>query len=127
MTAESSIKAAIRLALGSIKGVAIFNNPQGVGKNPAGQVVKFGVCNPGGSDLIGWTPRVVTPDMVGQQVAIFTAIEVKNETRKPTLEQERFIRNVLAAGGIAGVVRSPDEAVALVTAAGSAPASARVA
>lgn len=66
----------------------------------------------GSSDTVGWTSVVVTPEMVGKVVAIFTAIEVKDAT-KPTEDQTRFINNVRAAGGIAGVAHSPDEATAI--------------
>jgi hypothetical protein len=35
---------------------------------------------PGMSDLIGWTKIQVTPDMVGKEIAMFTAVEVKTES-----------------------------------------------
>src|SRR5271167_4918556 len=38
--------------------------------------IQFGLA-PGSSDLIGWRSVVVTAEMVGQRVAIFTGIEVK--------------------------------------------------
>lgn len=56
----------------------------------------------GGSDLIGWTPVTITQAMVGERIAVFTAVEVKDGT-KATDEQEAFIAAVLAAGGYAGV------------------------
>lgn len=59
----------------------------------------------GGSDLIGWTQH----DGLG----IFTALEVKTETGRIRPEQQVFIDQVRAAGGIAGIVRSEDEAVEL--------------
>lgn len=55
----------------------------------------------GVSDLIGWR---------GGQ---FVAIEGKFGRRQPTEEQAAFIALVLEHGGIAGVVRSVDEARAL--------------
>lgn len=51
----------------------------------------------GWPDLCGWTTKVITPDMVGQKVAIFTAVEVK-VTGKLSKEQRAF-RNVLTAMG----------------------------
>jgi len=59
----------------------------------------------GGSDLIGWTPTVISADMVGRTVAIFTAVEVKAGA-KATKEQLAFISAVQGAGGLAGVART---------------------
>jgi len=60
----------------------------------------------GASDLIGWTPVVITPEMVGQTVAVFTAGEAKPATGgKASEDQEKFIAAVRRDGGIAGVVR----------------------
>ena len=45
----------------------------------------------GTPDLIGWTTREITPDMVGMRIAIFTGIEMKTGTVPVTPEQKRFI------------------------------------
>ena len=63
-----------------------------------------GLCK-GSSDLIGWTPVVVTPDMVGKTVAVFTAIEGKTKGVRTTLEQSSFLTAVTDAGGIGSVLR----------------------
>lgn len=68
----------------------------------------------GGSDLIGWTTVTVTPKMVGQSVAVFTAIELKTGRQKATVEQARFVAAVRSAGGIAGKARSVEEAEGLI-------------
>ena len=52
--------------------------------------------------------------MVGQRVAVFTSIEVKTRTGKLRPEQEQWMKVVRAAGGIAGVARSVEDAEALV-------------
>ena len=70
--------------------------------------------NPGGGDLLGWRTVEVTPEMVGQQLAVFTSIEVKTRTGKLRPEQEQWLKVVRAAGGIAGVARSVEDAEALV-------------
>ena len=75
--------------------------------------LKAGLCT-GSSDLIGWTTKIITSDMVGAKVAIFTALEIKTATGKPTKEQVNFISQVLVNGGIAGVARSGDEAIEIV-------------
>lgn len=59
----------------------------------------------GSSDLIGWTTKLVTQDMVGKKIAVFTAYEVKTKNLKSTPEQEAFINIVNDSGGIAKVIR----------------------
>lgn len=110
---EAAIQQKIRLAL-SDAGVVAFRNNVGAYQDPkTGRPIRYGVCNPGGSDLLGWTPITITPDMVGTRVAVFTAIECKTASGKPTHHQLNFITQVLRAGGFAGIARSPAEAVAL--------------
>jgi hypothetical protein len=48
--------------------------------------------------------------MVGQKIAVFTAIEVKTPTGKVSEVQENFISLVKKHGGIAAVVRTIDDA-----------------
>lgn len=74
--------------------------------------IKYGLVE-GGSDLIGWRTVTITPDMIGRRVSIFLALEVKTPTGKPTPEQENFIQAVRRAGGLAGVVRSADDAIGI--------------
>lgn len=62
-----------------------------------------GLCT-GSSDLIGWTTVTITPDMVGQQIAVFTAVEAKKSaTAKRSPEQVNFIEVVKKSGGFAGI------------------------
>lgn len=70
----------------------------------------------GFSDLFGMTPMVITQEMVGQTVAVFTALEVKDKA-KPTDEQSNFIKAVNNNGGIGAVVRSIADALGYVQAA----------
>lgn len=70
-----------------------------------------GLCK-GSSDIIGWMSVLITPGMVGKKTAVFLALEVKKNT-KATSEQLNFVDRVRAAGGIAGIVHSEDEAKAL--------------
>lgn len=111
---ESNIQQEVRLAL-SVGGVVTFRNNSGAYEDDRGRWVKYGVGNPGGSDLIGFKQTVITPDMVGQKVAIFVAIEVKTATGRVTEAQQNFIDQVNKAGGIAGIVRSKEDAIALLT------------
>lgn len=103
---ESAIQQAIRLL--SRGPIRLFRNNTGALKDQGGRLVRYGLCT-GSSDLIGWRTITITPDMVGTTVAQFVAIEVKDRG-KPTPEQEAFIATVQAAGGIAGIARSTDDA-----------------
>jgi len=111
---EGAIQQHIRLAL-SDAGAVMFRNQVGATHTPDGRLIRYGVCNPGGSDLIGFKSVEITPDMVGRKVAVFTAVEVKTPTGKPTADQLHFITTVLRAGGFAGIARSPDEAVEILS------------
>ena len=59
----------------------------------------------GSADLIGWTKIQITPNMVGREVAVFTAVEAKTENVRATKEQTAFINTVNQAGGIAMIAR----------------------
>lgn len=109
---ETAALQEIRLALGLLPGLRLFRNNVGVLRDREGRAVRFGL-HPGSSDLIGWRTVTVTPDMIGQRVAVFTALEVKapGGTHKVTAEQRQFLDIVEAAGGIAGVARSPSQAL----------------
>lgn len=64
----------------------------------------------GGSDLIGWQSRTITLADVGATWAVFTALEGKQGRDSLSAEQAAFLAAVRAAGGIAGEVRSTDDA-----------------
>jgi len=98
----------------------MFRNNCGMHYNETGAPVCYGVAGKphakaetlGGSDSIGWTSVVVTPDMVGKRVAIFTAHELKSDERKKSKSlaaQENFIRRVIMHGGYAGFVIRPED------------------
>lgn len=84
---------------------AVYNNRQVI-TDP--RPISFGLCV-GSSDLIGWTEIIVTKDMIGQKIAIFTALEVKNLSGKATKEQINFIKQVRKSGGIGEILRWVDE------------------
>jgi len=77
-----------------------------------GSRIQFGLCV-GSSDLIGWKPVVITPEMVGNRMAQFLAAEIKTSTGRATDDQKNFIQQVCKAGGAAGVLRSVDDTTAL--------------
>lgn len=61
---------------------------------------------PGSADLIGWTRITITPDMVGQTVAIFTSAEIKSARGRATEGQLAWADAVAGAGGLSGIVRT---------------------
>lgn len=73
--------------------------------------VKYGICNPGGSDLLGFKVVKITQDMVGSDFAQFMVIETKDHKGKPTKEQLNFISMVINKGGLAGIARSIEDAL----------------
>lgn len=111
---ETDILQTIRLAVGSRYDCRIWRNNTGAFKDERGRLVQFGLC-PGSSDLIGYRSVEITPDMVGKRVAVFAALEVKTPTGKATPAQLAFLDKVKADGAIGGIVRSSDEAIALIT------------
>ena len=68
-----------------------------------------GLCE-GSSDLIGWRSLIITPEMVGERIAVFAALEVKSKTGRATAGQKNFCERVIEAGGLAGIVKSLDDA-----------------
>lgn len=109
--AETEIQQRIRLAVGTLPGLRLWRNNSGKLPDPrTGRWVQFGVASPGGSDLIGYKSITITPEMVGQKVAVFAAIEIKTPTGRATPAQKHFIDHIRAAGGIAAIVRSVAEA-----------------
>lgn len=93
---ESEIQQLVRLEASRL-GAVVWRNNQGAYKDAKGFFVRYGVCNPGGSDLVGI--------FKGK----FLAIECKAPGKNPTPEQQLFIDMVNKLGGIAGVVRSADD------------------
>jgi len=65
----------------------------------------------GTSDIIGLTSVMITTEMVGTRVGVFTAIEVKKPGENPKPHQKNFLKNMRDRGAIAGVARSPEDAV----------------
>ena len=66
--------------------------------------ITWGLC-PGSSDLIGIRPVVITPEMVGQTIGVFVALEVKKPGGRVTKNQQQFLDHVNDLGGIGVVVR----------------------
>ena len=111
MTNERDIQAEIWQGLSEFS--VLFRNNVGAYKDKTGRFIRFGLIK-GSSDLIGWTRVKITPDMVGQTVAIFTAPECKTAKGKAKPTQIRFVERVLSDGGYAGIVRSLEDALKMI-------------
>jgi hypothetical protein len=108
---ELKIQNDIRLQLGADPAVRLWRNNTGALKDQSGRLVRYGLCQ-GSSDLIGLRQVTITPEMVGQTLAVFTAIEVKDRGRA-TPDQQAFISAVSTLGGFAGVAHSVSDARAI--------------
>lgn len=101
---EKQIMNAIWLTYGARPDMRLMRNNSGMLKDANGRPVKFGLGT-GTSDLIGWRTITITPDMVGREVAVFTAIECKRphypHSSPHVVQQARFLDTVKNAGGIA--------------------------
>jgi hypothetical protein len=111
---EQQIQQHIRIAC-STGATRLFRNNTGTLRDQHGRPVSFGLCK-GSADLIGYRSITITPEMVGQQVAVFASIEVKTPTGRIRPDQREWMETVQAAGGIAGVARSVEDAKALLAA-----------
>lgn len=116
MNKETSIQNAILLALsqagctvwrnetaGAWVGKVIHKDSSGTTTLANARMIKAGLCT-GSSDIIG-----ICPD------GRFLAVEVKAGTGRTTDEQARFIAAVRKTGGVAGVARSPADALLLLS------------
>jgi hypothetical protein len=87
---ESRVQALVRLEAPE-KGVRLWRNNVGVLVDLEGRPVRFGLANDTkalneklkSGDLIGWRKTLITPDMVGTYVAVFTSRECKPEDWMP--------------------------------------------
>jgi len=117
---EHVVQNEIRIALG--RDAVLFRN--NVGTAWTGDVTRLkdgsllirnprplhaGLCK-GSSDLIGWRSITVTPDMVGEKIAVFCAVEVKDGRGRPTKDQVHFINTLVGAGGLGCVAWSVEDA-----------------
>lgn len=96
---ESDLFKEIQVRL-SVLGHRLFRNNVGALKDEKGHWVRYGVCNPGGADGIGWTKD-----------GRFLAVETKSETGRMRPGQQEFIDAVNKAGGVGVVARSVEDAV----------------
>lgn len=116
---EAAAASHIRLDAANIN-VHLWRNNVGVLIDETGRPVRYGLCNESkaenavvkSADFIGITPVIITADMVGQTIGVFTAIETKKSdwkfyaSDKRAVAQKAFHDIVLRLGGFAGFARN---------------------
>ena len=103
-------------------GVVLWRNNVGVAVDITGRPVRYGLANVSkamntmykSGDKIGITRRLITPQMVGTVVGIFTSYEIKEELWKFTgtsreIAQQNWNMIVRANYGIAQFVTRPED------------------
>ena len=119
---ESASASHIRLDAAKLN-IDLWRNTVGALLDLTGRPVRYGLCNENkqqnervkSSDLIGITPVVITQEMVGRVIGVFTAVETKASdwhmipSDKRALAQETFHNIVRKAGGYAGFARNVTE------------------
>lgn len=137
MSTGSNLMHRAMLAIGNMRWVKTFRNNVGLGlmiRHPNPTIreaiikrcmklaqsvggdatrIQFGLMK-GSGDNIGWASRIIQPEDVGTRVAVFLSAEMKDGEGRLEPDQRKWIDNVRAAGGIAGVVRSEEDMIALV-------------
>lgn len=107
-------------------GYRLWRNNSGVLENKDGTPVRYGLGNDSkqlneqikSGDLIGWRPRLVTPDMIGDVIAQFVSIDAKPDgwsfprptnkaAYKRAMAQLRWANMIVAEGGEAGFIIDP--------------------
>ncbi len=107
----------LNTGLGWVGKGKITRLPNGSALIPYARPISIGFALPnakplkGAADLIGWTTRIITQDMVGKKIAQFTSIEVKNSKGGiHSYDQLLWLDNINRSGGISISAKSPEEA-----------------
>ena len=91
----------------SKKGYLCWRNQVGLFKTLDGRTVNIGIK--GSSDLMAIKPTVITPEMVGQTLAVFVAVEVKTATGRQSEPQKKWQKAVEKLGVKYILARSEDD------------------
>lgn len=121
---ESATASHIRLDAAQ-QNVDLWRNNNGAFEDPKneGRWIRYGLCNESkeqskrikSSDYIGITPVLITPNMVGKTLGVFTAIETKPSrwrlvpSDKRGIAQKAFHDIVKKSGGFAGFASTVDQ------------------
>lgn len=124
---EDTIQSHVRLAAAN-QGLQLWRNNVGACEDQTGRLIRYGLANESkavndkikSSDLIGVTPVLITPDMYGRILGVFTALETKRpdwkyrDSDKRAVAQLRFHEIVREVGGFAGFVQSPEDMMRII-------------
>ena len=114
---ENAVTSHVRLAAAQL-GVTLWRNNCGGFYDEQGRFVRYGLgseAKVASSDWVGIRPVLITPEMVGQVLGVFTAVEMKKEgwhfnpDDKHESDQKHFIDIVNANGGMSGFAQSVDD------------------
>jgi hypothetical protein len=123
MKLESEIQQLVQIESAKY-GCVLERNNSGAFTDQTGRTVRFGLGNISAkhaenlksSDLIGITTIVVTPEMIGKKLGVFTAFEIKKEDWKMNKNfdkreqaQANYLEYVRNHGGIAAFVNDVDQ------------------
>lgn len=126
---ENKVKEQIRRAVGGLMDALLLSNPSGLGvvgeiqrfRPGAPQTivkyprwVKFGLGGGKFPDMIGMKTIVITPDMVGKEIAVPFYIEAKRQGKIPRVDQSDKIALLRSFGARAGYATTADEALRIV-------------
>lgn len=122
LTTEAAAQQHVRREFGDKVG-PIWRNNVGGAFDETGRLIRFGLGHenkmadddPRSSDLIGITPVLIQPHMVGYYLGVFTAIEMKKPgwhmtpSDKRAIGQAKFHDMVRLACGFAGFATGPED------------------
>lgn len=127
MVSESVVQQQARLTMARIGG-QVWRNNSGACKDEYGNMIRYGLANESAqqnkviksSDLICCVPTLITPEMVGYHLGVFTALEIKKSNWHLTpgdqrgQAQAKFHQIVRDACGFAGFVTHPDDVLRII-------------
>lgn len=108
--------------------IMLWRNNSGAAQDATGRLVRYGLANESAAenevyksaDLVGVTPVVITPDMVGKTIGVFTGFETKKSGwhltpgDKRAQAQANWGKLVTDRGGFFGFVNDPEQIKAII-------------
>lgn len=117
---EKAVESHVLLDAGRLN-IDLWRNNSGAFKDDYGHFIRYGLGSftkndeLASGDLIGITPTLILPHMVGQILGVFTNVETKptdwkfSTADKRCLRQKNFNDKVIASGGYAGFCQNVDD------------------
>lgn len=107
--AESAVNDVIIKTMRLLFRSVLYRNRRGMVRLPNGGMFPYGLGPNGFPDDVGPTPVLITPEMVGRTVGVFTAIEAKTDEGVVEEHQLACIEALRDLGCIAGVARNAED------------------